>query len=334
MHEHKRTLNTNEGLLVYLVCLSRRAAQLSCQVVCGSGGDGSFLGFISKPPGFLSTLRGSVGKPMGFRSGPGRFFCQPIRSRDGFVRFFKRPFEINGLLSASRFPVDHQLPRVIRVENKSYQPDRREEEHSWIIGPATVLTGLCCLVAGWWFLWNCVGWWPEDRRNVLVGVLMLAIGIGLIWWGIAQMPYLRPSPTRALAEYYKPSSLIPSNSSAAKRARKNVAVNVPLNMAQHPVDDASRTTNTCRMGLKGLTIGCDKILSDSLRPLVLTIRSASWRVSSGPFMASASTQIRVVSPRGSSRFERRRAASQRLSPSPQRAAAPRWRALDHAPLRG
>jgi hypothetical protein len=37
---------------------------------------------------------------------------------------------------------------------------------------------------GWWWLWNCSGWWPADRRGVSMGLPLCGIGACLIVWGL------------------------------------------------------------------------------------------------------------------------------------------------------
>lgn len=54
----------------------------------------------------------------------------------------------------------------------------------WVLGPFTFLAGIITIGIGWWWLWNCTGWWPEDRRNIIFGLPLFGIGAFLIVWGV------------------------------------------------------------------------------------------------------------------------------------------------------
>lgn len=60
-------------------------------------------------------------------------------------------------------------------------------EYRWIIGPAMFLGGSIVFGCGWWWLWNCSGKWPADRRNLTLGLSLCAIGALLIFWGVGHL---------------------------------------------------------------------------------------------------------------------------------------------------
>lgn len=47
--------------------------------------------------------------------------------------------------------------------------------------------GISMLGCGWFRLWRCSGWWPDDRSDVIWGLSLFLIGAGVSafgFWGI------------------------------------------------------------------------------------------------------------------------------------------------------
>jgi hypothetical protein len=65
------------------------------------------------------------------------------------------------------------------------------------LGPSGFLFGVVVLGCGWWLLWNCSGRWPDDRRNLGLGILLCLVGAYLIFWGAHQID---PALATAIAQ--------------------------------------------------------------------------------------------------------------------------------------
>ena len=59
-----------------------------------------------------------------------------------------------------------------------------DQKHWRVFGaPAASLFGILALSWGWWLLWNCSGWWPQDRNRIAIGILLFLTGVAMFHWG-------------------------------------------------------------------------------------------------------------------------------------------------------
>jgi hypothetical protein len=74
-----------------------------------------------------------------------------------------------------------------RINNNSNYTGEGDPKHPLVFGPLAALGGIIVLWFGWRNLWNCTGWWPDDRRNIAVGLPLSVVGACLIFWAVSHV---------------------------------------------------------------------------------------------------------------------------------------------------
>jgi hypothetical protein len=119
-----------------------------------------------------------------------RWFMKTQRSSDGRLNFNPRSLiRLRGIQLAAH---DSQLAASqaglpssdTGIGGDYYDTRERHPKHWLVVGPLALFGRAMVLGAGWRCLWNCSGWWPDDRPRIVWGLAFVAARVGLMWWGM------------------------------------------------------------------------------------------------------------------------------------------------------